>query len=348
LDSVKVLTNKFKGGLAAKTANALALEYDNLVEVVKWSGTSLELHPSIKVHNVEAVSEYSECLRASQADVFVLAAAVANLQPTNPWVGKFPSHEHAEGQTFDIEFEITPRVINAVRGWHPKAVVVGYKLFDGTHEQLIAAGTKLRKESGAHVVFCNTPEGAKSEKHPVVATGPLATQGFAEHVDFIARLVNLKWYTTKIASETYCIDAQARRLMTKCLQVVQGRNSNFGSLAVRQGTGFITTTRGHRDSGWCKVLAVDSTTRTVCSTAKATLNAPLLEVLFGRFPDISAIVHSHKYVNFGEVFPYAFPGTQEETVIANTVEHPAFNVTDHGSYTGFESLEKVAKFLVGG
>lgn len=40
LDSVKIITNKFKGGLVIKTAEALAR--DSEVEIVKWEGTAVK------------------------------------------------------------------------------------------------------------------------------------------------------------------------------------------------------------------------------------------------------------------------------------------------------------------
>jgi len=111
LDSVKFVTNRFKGGLAFKTAVALATTYE--VTVVKWVHTPLPLPDGmdkVKVVNVSDVFDYYKWFEANatEFDAFVMAAAVANLVPSEPYEGKFPSHNYEVGERFEITFEIAP------------------------------------------------------------------------------------------------------------------------------------------------------------------------------------------------------------------------------------------------
>ena len=96
LDSVKFITNRFKGGLAFETAKRLQnLGHD--VTVIKWKHTSMpkDLEPTDVIDVLDVVDYYNKILdRVNSYDAFVLAAAVANLMPSNPYEGKFPSHKY--------------------------------------------------------------------------------------------------------------------------------------------------------------------------------------------------------------------------------------------------------------
>ena len=106
LDSVKFLTNRFKGGLAFKTANYL-IEQGFDATIVKWQYTDIpESLSNCEVVNVIDVFDYYAWYleNASNYNVFIMAAAVANLTPSNPYEGKFPSHNYQVGEQFDIKF----------------------------------------------------------------------------------------------------------------------------------------------------------------------------------------------------------------------------------------------------
>ena len=89
LDSVKFLTNRFKGGLAFKTAAFLADQGFELTVIV-WKGT--EIPANVRRDNVEIVrvSDVFDYCRwfennASEYDACIMAAAVANLTPCHPY-----------------------------------------------------------------------------------------------------------------------------------------------------------------------------------------------------------------------------------------------------------------------
>jgi phosphopantothenoylcysteine synthetase/decarboxylase len=190
LDAVKIITNRFKGGLAIKTAQMLR---DHNVRIVAWEGNDYSTEiPIIPVRDVE---DYYEVMRDTHADAYILAAAVANLMPSDPLEGKFPSHNYKVGDKFPIIFEIAPRIIDKIRAWHPKSTLIGYKLFDA--DGLIPAGRKVLQDSRAHVVFCNTPKDAKLCKIALTQSGAEIEQTFDEHVDFIEQAIRASHYSTQ-------------------------------------------------------------------------------------------------------------------------------------------------------
>lgn len=348
LDSVKFVTNRFKGGLAAKTAASLASSFD--VEVVKWRYARLELPAGVAVRDVDDVLSYREAVLASDADAFVLAAGVANLMPVSPWEGKFPSHDYEPGEEFAIQFAISPRIIDEVKKVHPRSTLIGYKLFDGSEEELIRAGFHTMRDSRANVVFCNHPATAKSEKIALTADGARIGMTFDEHVDFIRRAVQLEWYRTYVVRTGIVRDSAAYARMDRLLERVKkaaftSGEISFGTLAMRAETGFITTTRGKRDRGVCQVFSVDPSSRTVTADAKATMNAPMLHRLFEEFPDARFVLHAHGKIPGllpGMVHPYAFPGTTEEDRIPAS---RVLSVDHHGYYAVLDNEEHLDAWL---
>ena len=78
-----------------------------------------------------------DCDETYQMDPDLLAAAVSNLMPSEPWEGKFPSHLYDVGEEFTVKFKIAPRIIDQIKQKYPHSTLIGYKLFDGPDETLI-------------------------------------------------------------------------------------------------------------------------------------------------------------------------------------------------------------------
>jgi hypothetical protein len=347
LDSVKYITNRFKGGLAAKTANMLAVDFR--VTIVKWRHTDLgNIDPSIAVIDVDDIYDYMDKVLATKADAYILAAAVANLIPAKPWEGKFPSHKYEVGEIIDIPFVIAPRIIDAVKAKYPRSTLIGYKLFDGPEEELVAAGWHTLVESKSNCVFCNHPATAKTKKIALLPDGSAIPMDFIGHVEFMRRLVDLEWYRTEIV-ETEEIPLFFEKELAALLArvTVDKPPYSFGTVASRLGDGIVTTTRGKRDSGFCVVENVDQESRVVRASAKATLNAPFLFRLLKESP-FNYIVHGHKQFEGAPTIPYAFPGTTEEDAIDWDVGSFFFNIEHHGYVAMFgnsvEAMEWSEKY----
>jgi len=344
LDSVKLITNKFKGGLALKTAEAL--QSSHRITILAHTSTDIpkdKLAPETTVIRIEDVMDCYEKLRTIEADTYVLAGAVANLMPVNPWKGKFPSHNYKVGDTFNIPFTIAPRAINQIRKWHPNATLIGYKLFDGTDEELLAAGHETLRESGAHVVFCNHPAWAKTKKIALTQDGARIEMSFDKHIAFIARASQLEWYRTKATGSEWS-NPQKKELsqLVTSLGTPDGKLL-LGCAAYRHGAGFITTARGKSNpSQHVWVENVDHEAKLITATGKATLNAPTLARMFATFPDAQWILHGHQQIPDISTKLYAFPGTTEE---ASLGENQNFNVEHHGYYRAFNSLQEALDFL---
>ncbi|MGK7874871.1 MAG: phosphopantothenoylcysteine decarboxylase [Xenococcaceae cyanobacterium] len=353
LDSVKIITNKFKGGLAIKTAEELSLDKDLELEIVKWEGTQIKFHypdsyEQISVKEIADVYDYRNYILSTSADAYILAGAVANLAPVNPWKGKFPSHNYRVGEEFDITFTIAPRIIDEVKQHYPRSTLLGYKLFDGSEGELIRAGWETLCQSRANVIFCNHPATAKREKIAVMPDGTSQRMSFEEHIEFIKRVINLQWYTTKIRHSSY--QNRWQEDMDELLAEigVEKKPYVFGTVAIRDGNGFITTTRGKRgEKRYCKVFEVDHNTLIVTASQKATMNAPFIERLLNFYPQSHWVIHGHRQIRGVKTYPYSFSGTREETNLINSLQasDTVFNVDDHGYYAVFRSLDGVKKWL---
>lgn len=345
LDSVKLITNKFKGGLALLTASKLSEEFK--VTVVAHEGTDAQsLPPEVEVLRIRDVMEYHNVIRDTEADIYVLAGAVANLMPVKPWEGKFPSHNYKEGDVFDIPFTLAPRIIDRVRKWHPKATLIGYKLFDGTDEELIAAGRETLQHSKAHLVFCNHPKWAKKRKIALTPDGAVIPMTFDTHIEWIKKVSQLEWYQTKETWEepTNPHTAWMETLLRKI--TVPIGEYRFGTIAIRHGEGFWTTARGKTsNSEFAYVRHVDHIKKTVFATKKATLNAPTLARIFELNPEAQVILHGHQECDPPLKFKYLFPGTTEEVAKA---QGEAFAVEHHGYYYPFKSFTAANNWLITG
>jgi len=345
LDSVKIVTNKFKGGLAIKTAEELSETYGFDVELVVWEGTKVDSKSDMKITRIGDIFEYYSCMKDVEADAYILAAAVANLIPASPWEGKFPSHNYKVGEEFDIKFTIAPRIIDMIKKAHPRTTLIGYKLFDGTEEELIEAGWETLCNSKSNVVFCNHPKTAKLEKIALMTDGTRKKMSFDEHIEFIARVINLQWYSTRLEGSPVSISSHIMNQILKQIGIKYPPYI-FGTVAIRNDKGFTTTARGKKVVGdYCRVYSVNHEKREVVSSSKATLNAPFIEKLFALHPNVNCIVHGHRVVE-APTFPYSFSGTMEETSLADTiVGNRIFNVDAHGYYALFKNAEEALEWV---
>ena len=355
LDSVKIVTNRFKGRLTVHAAEQLSLHESLHIEIVKWRGTNVsfrypESADRITITEVDDLFDYREYIRLASADAYVLAAAVSNLAPANPWPGKFPSHNYRVGEEFDVRFKIAPRIIDEVKVAHPRSTLIGYKLFDGPENELLAAGWETLCNSRANVIFCNHPATAAREKIALMPDGTQERMSFDQHIGFIERVINLQWYTTITLEQDFAHPWQAD--MDSLLHQIGVEKAPyvFGTVAVRDEEGFITTTRGKRGpSRYCRVFAVDHASRVIKASNRATLNAPFIEKLLALHPTCNWVIHAHRQISAVNTYPYSFSGTMEETQLAETLS-PAeriFNVENHGYYAVFESLDDVRRWLDG-
>jgi hypothetical protein len=358
IDSVKIITNKFKGGLASMMAKKLAMKRpDDSITVVKCPQTDFYKKDEPNINNIKVIDvddfyEYEKFVLNNEFDAYILAGAVANLIPENPLVGKFPSHKYKEGDKINISFIIAPRVIAHVKEKFPRSTLIGYKLFDGTREELIEAGWQLLVEAKANAIFCNSPSTAKEKKICLLPDGSKMDLSFDEHVDFISRLLDLKWYRTEIISEKKPELDNSEALFNLLSKITeQFYPYSFGCVAYKARSGFYTTTRGKKElkEEFAYIRKIDHVKKIVYADRKASLNAPLLDLIF-ELTNAKVIVHSHKYLDSPDI-NYVFSGTTEEDALKEEISKlhkksiNSFNVKYHGYYAWFNSLEEAEAFV---
>ncbi len=353
LDSVKFITNRFKGGLAFKTAECLIDDGYN-VTVVKWVGTSLPavnglkadywLQDNVNIVSVSDVVEYYNWFEenASKYDAFIMAAAVANLMPSNPYTGKFPSHNYKVGDKFDIKFEIAPRAIDIIKVKNPRAALIGYKLFDAHDDtELIDIARHTLKDSKANVIFANTPSTAKEKKIAVLQDNTAVTMSFDEHIRFIKRIINAKYFKTKIVGSRFNEGESKQIKIAKAfVKYFEQTFDKFGTVGVKIRLsngymGMVTTSRGHQGEP-VYVKGVDINNGLIYADAKATLNAALLWTMLKNNENSSYVVHRHendpRYNGSGlELLDYKLAGTMEEIDAAKSINYKDFNIAGHGN-----------------
>lgn len=361
LDSVKFITNRFKGGLALKTATYLAEWPNNLVTLVIWKFTDISEINKELFDGIVFVSDVFEYFKwftdhANDYDAFVMAAAVANLTPVSPYEGKFPSHDYKPGDEFDIRFMIAPRAIDAIKRHNPRACLIGYKLFDAqTDEELIGIARHTLKDSKANIIFANTPKDAKSRKIALTQDGSVIECDFDDHMSLINRAVQQEYYMTRIekpdAGFWHDINVREAAAMVKMFEKTF---DGYGTIAVtvngRNGV-FMTTSRGHEKTP-VAVFGIEGNNKKqimfgmkaenkniVMASDKATLNAPALKAMLSMTGQ-AYVVHRHAKTVAANSASYIFPGTWEEYVSVQwKTRNDYFEEPGHGYLKAFSFSE---------
>lgn len=332
LDAVKFVTNRFKGGLAFKTAARLISQgFD--VTIVKWVYTELPRWlqqgeysgENTKIISVTDVFAYYDWFKehAKDYDAFIMAAAVANLAPSHSITGKFPSHNYAVGERFNIEFEIAPRAIDVIKKENPYCCLIGYKLFDADDEELVRIAKRTLSESKANIIFANTPAKAKDRKLAVMADGTVLPCSFEDHLQLMCDAIHADYFRTEVKplTEEEKSDASIKRALAT-VKMFDSTFPGYGTVAVPvkiMSHQFATTSRGHQGEP-VLIREIDFKNRIIYASGKATLNAPTLAAALDSSKWDSIIVHRHfddplfqKDLPYDEICTqYLFPGSLQE------------------------------------
>lgn len=351
LDAVKLVTNRFKGGLMADLASDFATNFDAEVTYLCAKGSTLPVaRDNLTVIYHDGFDMYQNLVLAmapNHTDV-ILGAAVANLIPATPWKGKFPSHDYQPGDIVPIDFMVAPRIIDDVKAAAPDINLFGFKLLSGVpHEELIRAAYGIVLESHALAVIANDAQNL-NDKFIVTkerAVHPVPRSGLAAA---LWPLMTDVYYKTEVA-----LEAPNPQAIAAFQHVVAHYQANlpqlftevekgliFGTIAVRDSNreSFWTTARGKTElTGAVHVLQVNHGMQKVfTANAKATLNAPLLDLIFKTMPQVHTIVHAHHQIESLPTVPYAPPGSVRDTrrILADNV---SFNIENHGCFLLFDA-----------
>tara|TARA_Y100000310_G_C20695203_1_gene825184 strand:- start:699 stop:1895 length:1197 start_codon:yes stop_codon:yes gene_type:complete len=371
LDDVKIITNKFKGGLMADlTVRFLWLEKAGEAVDITYLASKDSHFPDIEEEQYKKVVhsgiyDYMEKVLelAPDMDAVILGAAVANLIPKNKIDGKFPSHNYKEGDTIPIDFTIAPRIIDRVKEVAPKTHLFGFKLLSGVEEaELIRAAYGIVLESKATAVIGND---AQSLLTKYIITKERGVHRI--HNNYLAKwimdMINDEYYktvliprSTEIENENPNNFSMKSTDLKKFLNIIKINRDEFitveeglvfGTVALRCSAGrfeggFLTTCRGKKElEGWTYVQGVDHNKREVYvrGEKKASLNAPLLHSIFKANPEVKHIIHHHKENLWIENrYEYAPPGTVRDSVREGIGE--SFNVKNHGCFLLYDKDDK--------
>jgi len=357
LDSVKIITNRFKGGLMAKMVSSfveMAEEGDADVKVTYlcskssqqlWWDDFLDGEKTPHAISVQhdGLEDYMEKVLqlAPMMDAVVLGAAVANLIPKNKIKGKFPSHNYQEGDTIPIDFTIAPRIIDRVKKVAPKTHLFGFKLLAGVeHSELIDAAYGVLLESKATAVFANDAT-KLSQKYAVCKDGSVHALKINQLPKWIyVRLLDRYYKTIHTVGSVEDSEKVFSLVRGHTNRFVKKYGMYFGAVAIRRPNGgFLTTGRGKTELTSCVcVEKVDHDERKIWTTGatKATLNAPLLDIVFKRNPTVETILHFHDQdvdLSTGDWSP---PGTWEDAQRGGA----SFNIKGHGCILSYNKEGK--------
>ncbi|MBO5884346.1 MAG: hypothetical protein J6Q51_00955 [Clostridia bacterium] len=148
------------------------------------------------------------------------------------------------------------------------------------------------------------------------------------------------YYKTNIINKKININKKDLQLFNKNIKKYENillKNKNkyiFGCIAIKSKKGFITTIRGKQNlDEFVFVKNVDHKNNIVNTiNKKATLNAPLLDILFAN-KKIKTIVHLHKFDNNLPFYSFAFAGTKKDSFRKN---NNSFNIIGHGVFYLFD------------
>jgi hypothetical protein len=378
LDDVKIITNRFRGGLMASLADKLQIAGADVTYLTTAGAEKpswIEKHHGGTVIQHDGIRDYMAKVLdiAPKMDAVILGAAVVNLIPVERFPGKFPSHNYKEGDVINIPFTIAPRIIDRVKKVAPKTLLFGFKLLSEVPDQtLVDAAYGVLAESKAVAIIAND---AKHLQRKLIVTGVGIAQEFTgdKYHQFIIARIKEEYYRTQVTAPNGVLRYEDELTLMPyfnehrdvALDPVRIRyagkygmnryGKTFGSIAVRnmrpEQPGFFTTAR-KKDSlfadtfktteihNWAYVTRVDHASRVVyAQPRKATLNAPLFDHIFRTRPDVNVIVHYHELSEHGVKLTYYTPGTVQDS-IRELGKESAFEIDGHGTFLMFTSVQE--------
>jgi phosphopantothenoylcysteine decarboxylase/phosphopantothenate--cysteine ligase len=169
LDEVRRLTNFSSGRLGTELANFLAARGH---EVTLLIGQQATWHGERHARHIELFATTADLrdrlqARAGQTvDAVFHAAAVSDFAFGKIW-HRLPSGELVEARAGKIptregtllaELVPTPKIIGSLRGWFPKARLIGWKYeVDGGHDGVLALAQRQLAECGTDACVANGP-----------------------------------------------------------------------------------------------------------------------------------------------------------------------------------------------
>lgn len=158
IDTVRVITNIFKGGIGLTIAKDAAKRG---ADVTLLLGPSFDLSKEVMPNNIQVVrfkyfdeldSQLTEQLTENQFDIVIHSAAISDFKVVNSFNGKIKSNT----DKLTIELVPTKKLVDAIKNISPKSFLVKFKLEVGINvEQLKEIAYKSMKHSNADMIVAN-------------------------------------------------------------------------------------------------------------------------------------------------------------------------------------------------
>ena len=358
LDANKLVGNRvrglwatqFAGYLSAKGHEVTLLLPDTMppksaLDVGNYDSSG----PAIRVLRHKGFWDYrQQCLTlAHQHDAAVMAAAVVNWIPAQPYEGKMPTQGFKEGDTIQVPFILAPHVIDEMKMEvaNPKLTLIGCKmLVNSPEDDLIEAAYGVLLKARCNVVVAN--DMGKGLKRKLVVHQDRTVQEYDDDFDgFYANLlghIEDEHYSTQWEPWSSCafgseegriFDQVVGKYRDRFVKRQAGHDQVFGAVFVPTPTYAKGLVSPREKGAWfnsADATALDVVMNRTCyvfGPNKATLNAPLL-LRVAREYKPTAVLHLHEQLPGVPTVPYAPPGTVRDN--EREIPGPVFNIEGHG------------------
>jgi len=167
LDAFRFLSNRSTGRFGTLLAGE-ALRRGALVTLIYGVGSETPPpHRRLRLVPVETNRDLEQALRTQlrtgRFNAVIHAMAVLDFQPAGLRRGKVGSRRGS----WTVRLEKAPKIIQRIKRWAPRTLLVGFKLEVGVGERrLLARARRLLKESHADVVVANQLSEGEDREHP--------------------------------------------------------------------------------------------------------------------------------------------------------------------------------------
>jgi len=381
IDDVRHIGNFSTGSFPAKIAAAALAKSHEVIYLHAKSAKVPAANRRLKLIAYETYGDYTrelkKVLKKTNVDVAFLGAAVSDYG-VKQYKGKIASSK----PELTIHLFRLPKIIKLVKHWSRAPLFqVGFKLLSGVaekelievayisgldnHSDLTIANDLSKIKAGKREVILITPErGAIKLKEPKLAE---------KIVDFAEKRASVKHFKTvlvpprasgkKYSKETRLFRELCGRLSKRGLmpRFFAGAASGHGSLALRvSDDSFLITARGSNKSNLKpdEVVLVKKVNwggkEIIVASAKnkkASFNAVLCAAIFKKFPEVSAVVHTHSFAKRAPTtqFPYT-PGTLEYAtkplgLFKKNIR--VINLKNHGLVAIGNDLKETVNYVLG-
>jgi len=356
LDANKLVSNRIRGIWAVKFGHYLVRKGHAVTLLV---ADTFQHQPSMGIEVVrhKGFDDYMDkCGElALTHDSAVMAAAVVNWIPKEPYPTKMPTDGYKEGDVINVPFILAPRVINRMKIANPKLTLIGCKMLVGaTHEDLIEAAYHVLLAARCNLVIANDMGRGLRTKYLVHKDRAVVTHqddwnGF--YADILAVIEDEHYQTLwqrahpdfaegirdEFPEEVALFDRIVEENRDRFTRPIEGESRVFGAVAVklsgwgwlcspREKSGMFTSKDAVVVTGWEAELDSSPTVHVEGKT-RATLNAPLL-IAVGVTYKAKAVLHLHEQLPDVPTVPHAPPGTVRDN--NRIIPGPEFNIEGHG------------------